>query len=207
MKKIFLLLILSLILFPLSSADTTGSKSETVRLSLTVRNVVYVGVTDSAISSSIVPDSNLGVVRFSFNPYDKVWRTDNAYLYVISFVKNKVKVTLTPSHLANEATPTNTLPYTATVSSMTSNSDCKSFEFKSTGRAFTSSSPDFVVNYYYGSSYGTLVTESGPGGTATTYTEPRVMSWEFQMEIDAASVTPLASQYKATYTMTISAVT
>lgn len=205
MKKIFLLLILSLILFPLSSADTTGSKSETVRLSLTVRNVVYVGVTDSAISSSIVPDSNLGVVRFSFNPYDKVWRTDNAYLYVISFVKNKVKVTLTPSHLANEATLTNTLPYTATVSSMTSNSDCKSFVFKSTGSAFTSSSSDFVVQT--SGSYGTLVTESGPGGTATTYTEPRVMSWEFQMEIDAASVTPLASQYKATYTMTISAVT
>lgn len=206
MKKIFLLLILSLLLLPVSAADTTGSKSETVRLSLTVRNVVYVGVTDSAISSSIVPDSNLGVVRFSFNPYDKVWRTDNAYLYVISFVKNKVKVTLTPSHLVNTTTTTNTLPYTATVSSMTSNSDCKSFEFKSTGSAFTSSSSAFVVNTY-GSSYGTLVTESGPGGSATTYTEPRVMSWEFQMEIDAAGVTPLASQYKATYTMTISAVT
>ncbi len=206
MKRIFLLLIFLLLLFPLASADTTGSKSETVRLSLTVRNVVYVGVTDSAISSSIVPDSNLGVVRFSFNPYDKVWRTSNAYLYVISFVKDKVQVTLTPSHLANTATSTNTIPYTATVSSMTSNSDCNSFEFKSTGSAYTSSSSAFVVGT--SRSYGTLVKESGPDGDSTkNYTEPRVMSWEFQMEIDAAGVTPLASEYKAVYTMTISAVT
>lgn len=214
MKKTFFLLLLLIMLLPLA-ADDNGSKSETLRLSLTVRNVVYVGVTDSKVSSSIVPTNNLGIIRFTFDPYNKIWRTNSAYLYVISFISDKVTVTLTPGHLKNGADNDNTIPYTAKATKMTSNSDCETLSFSSDGSKFeglkTGTYTDTdengkEVTYTY--NYGTLVSESGVkdgDGNETKYTNPRVMSWEFLMEIDASSVTPVASQYKATFTMTITA--
>lgn len=220
MKKTFFLLLLLIMLLPLA-ADDNGSKSETLRLSLTVRNVVYVGVTDSKVSSSIVPTNNLGIIRFTFDPYNKIWRTNSAYLYVISFISDKVTVTLTPGHLKYD--DDNTIPYTAKATKMTSNSDCETLSFSSDGSNFkglkTGTYTDTdengkEVTYTY--NYGTLVSESGVTRTVTdengkvtttkyNYTNPRVMSWEFLMEIDASSVTPVASQYKATFTMTITA--
>ena len=224
MKKTFFLLLLLIMLLPLA-ADDNGSKSETLRLSLTVRNVVYVGVTDSKVSSSIVPTNNLGIIRFTFDPYNKIWRTNSAYLYVISFISDKVTVTLTPGHLKNGADNDNTIPYTAKATKMTSNSDCKTLSISSKGSSFTGLDPvtdkdgnivtdnDGNIKTY---DYGTLVSESGVTRTVTdengkvttttyNYTNPRVMSWEFLMEIDASSVTPVASQYTATFTMTITA--
>ncbi len=197
MKKfIQILIFVLLIISPVFAGNDTTvdtSTEETVRLSLTVRNVVYVGVTNSAISSSIVPTTNLKDIKFKFNQYTKKWRLESAYIYVISFISSKVKVTLTPATLTNSES--HSLDYSATVSSMNESSDCKTFSFTS------SDTKAQTLVEENGSSDKTVYDE-----TNGEYLKPRVMCWEFDMEIDASKVQPQAKIYTAAFTLTISTV-
>ena len=119
MKKIviyFLLLIIAL--FPLMSEESSGSSTstsiridstQTVRLSVTTSNTVFLGVAKNEVNSSILP-AVITSTTFSYNPRTMNWETPSVYFFVISFVQHKLKVTLTaPINLSNG---TNTLDWT-----------------------------------------------------------------------------------------------
>lgn len=119
MKKIviyFLLLIIAL--FPLMSEESSGSSTstsirvdstQTVRLSVTTSNTVFLGVAKNEVNSSILP-AVITSTTFSYNPRTMNWETPSVYFFVISFVKDRLKVTLTaPANLKNGS---NTLDWT-----------------------------------------------------------------------------------------------
>ncbi len=222
MRKVILLLILLLLIFiPLYAADgdTSGSTgtsgtSETtetadtskfvpvknsVRIAVTVRNRVYVGVTRSAVSSSIVPSASERIgtsdkpITFSFDPYTKTWNTEDAYIYAISFVTKKVKITLTPAKL--ESSSGDVLPYTLDL--VTASTNCSGVS----GRSVTSSSTSKT-----GLAPITIADESS--ADSDYLKKPRVMTWQLKMEIDAeANASKTTSEYKATFIMKLSTTT
>lgn len=84
-------------------AQTKSSFSDTLRLSLTVVNKVYVGVSSNSVNSSIVPKSNIKELGFSYDPTRGEWRTDSVYIYAISFVSSPIKLSLVlPSGLEGD---------------------------------------------------------------------------------------------------------
>ncbi|MGN0841298.1 MAG: hypothetical protein ACI4NB_10770 [Candidatus Ornithospirochaeta sp.] len=119
MKKISVsLLFFMLVLLPLMSEESLGSSTntsirvdstQTVRLSVTTSNTVFLGVAENEVNSSILPKT-IDSVTFSYNPRTMNWETPSVYFFVISFVKDRLKVTLTaPANLKNGS---NTLDWT-----------------------------------------------------------------------------------------------
>ena len=220
MRKVLLLLILLLLIFiPLYAADgdtsgtTTGTSESTetadtskfipvensVRIAVTVRNRVYVGVTKNAISSSIIPSASERIgteknpITFSFDPYTKTWNTENAYIYAISFVTQKVKITLTPAQLKSSSE--DVLPYTLNLVTTSSYCSGKSnLEVTSSSTSSTQLAP---------------ITIADETDADDDYRKkPRVMTWQLKMEIDAdANASKTTSEYTATFIMTLSATT
>lgn len=223
MRKVLLLLLLLLLIFiPLYAADgdtsgTTGTSGGTsgttetadtskfvpvensVRIAVTVRNRVYVGVTKNAVSSSIIPSEKERIgteknpITFSFDPYTKTWNTENAYIYAISFVTQKVKITLTPAQLKSSSG--DVLPYTLDL--VTASTNCSG----TSGLNVTSSSTS--------SSELAPITIADESSASDEYRKkPRVMTWQLKMEIDAgANASKTTSEYTATFIMTLSATT
>ena len=115
MKKflsIIILLIISVsVLFAADDTTPTGMK-ESVRLSVTTTNTVYLGVSSQKVVSSIFPSSSIiNEEKFYYDPKAMLWYSPSLFFFVISFVKDKLKVTLkTPSGLENETN--NTLNWT-----------------------------------------------------------------------------------------------
>ena len=198
MKKIIVFVLLVLILFPVFS-NTNG---ETLRLSATVKNVVYIGVTTKALTSSIVPDTTIDNIGFEFNPNTAKWETHEAYIYVISFVKNALNVTLSASGSGlkrNDVKATTgpaTLLYTGSVMAVNkaANSAMKDIE------SLTSST-----------SGATLYAES----SSVTFDKARVCSWKLSIVVDPNSLTtdstsvkyiPSGNEYVETFTLNISTV-
>ena len=220
MRKVLLLLILLLLIFiPLYAADgdtsgtTTGTSESTktadtskfipvensVRIAVTVRNRVYVGVTKNAVSSSIIPSASERIgtekkpITFSFDPYTKTWNTENAYIYAISFVTQKVKITLTPAQLKSSSG--DVLPYTLDL--VTASTNCSGTSGLNVTSSSTSSSELAPI---------TIADESS--ASAEYRKKPRVMTWQLKMQIDAdANASKTTSEYTATFIMTLSATT
>ena len=118
MKKILVFLILTMFSVFSMMADEASvytstsirvDSMQTVRLSVTTSNTVFLGVAANEVNSSILPDT-IDSVTFGYNPQKMNWETPSVYFFVISFVKDRLEVTLqTPSSLVNE---TNTLNWT-----------------------------------------------------------------------------------------------
>lgn len=202
MKKIIVIVLLILILTPVFS-NTNG---ETLRLSATVKNVVYIGVTTKALTSSIVPDITINNIGFSFNPNTAKWETHEAYIYVISFVTNALKVTLSASgdglkRDKGDSGP-DSLYYTGTVTAVNTDNNTA---MKSITELTTSTNG------------GELYVESG------TFDKARVCSWKLSIVVDPNNLTgtsstsstsstttynyiPSGNQYVETFTLSISTV-
>ena len=118
MKKILVFLILTMFSVFSMMADEASvytstsirvDSMQTVRLSVTTSNTFFLGVAANEVNSSILPDT-IDAVTFGYNPQKMNWETPSVYFFVISFVKDRLEVTLqTPSSLVNE---TNTLNWT-----------------------------------------------------------------------------------------------
>ena len=119
MKKILVFLILTMFSVFSMMADEASvytstsirvDSMQTVRLSVTTSNTVFLGVAANEVNSSILPDT-IDSVTFGYNSQKMNWETPSVYFFVISFVKNRLEVTLqTPSSLVNETN--NTLNWT-----------------------------------------------------------------------------------------------
>ena len=93
-----------------TSTSIRVDSMQTVRLSVTTSNTVFLGVAANEVNSSILPDT-IDSVTFGYNPQKMNWETPSVYFFVISFVKDRLEVTLqTPSSLVNETN--NTLNWT-----------------------------------------------------------------------------------------------
>ena len=99
MKRMVLLigiLSLSISLF----AAQPKNVEQSLRLSVTTTNTVYFGVSEKEQTSSIFPkdsvipyETGLG---FKYNAKTMNWETDSVYFFLLSFVQNRIKMTITP---------------------------------------------------------------------------------------------------------------
>lgn len=195
MKKTAVFILILLMLVSALHADT----GETLRLSATVKNVVYIGVTRKAITSSIVPET-INNIAFSFNPNTGKWESNEAYIYVISFVPYALTVTLSSNstglgRITGSSEP-EILYYSGSVTAMNNSSD-----------SMTTSSITFTEKTK--TSDAILYKESLTGGV-TGFTDPRVRSWKFSVVIDPSKYTdpyiPSGNEYQETFTLSISTV-
>ncbi len=196
MKKTAVFILILLLLVSALHADT----GETLRLSATVKNVVYIGVTRKAITSSIVPET-INNIAFSFNPNTGKWESNEAYIYVISFVPYALEVKLSSNSTGLGRTKgtegPSTLNYSGSVTAMNNSS-----------ATMTTSS---ITSFTEGNKTTdeTLYKESLTGGV-TGFTDPRVRSWKFSVVIDPSKYTnpyiPSGNEYQETFTLSISTV-
>lgn len=186
-KTLVFILIFFCLVFGLS-ADANG---ETLRLSATVENVVYIGITRKAITSSIVPET-INNIAFSFNPNTGKWESNEAYIYIISFVKYPLKVTLSSEVTGLKRTKGNSGPeylqYTGVATAMNE----KETHMQTEDITFEG---ETVVNK-------TLYTEDG------TFEYPRVRSWKFSVVIDPSTYKgtnfiPSGNEYQKKFTLNI----
>lgn len=191
MKRILVSALLLLLLVTAIAAENV--KGETLRLSATVTNCVYVGVTKKALTSSIVPTGTIDNIGFEFNAKTGKWETHEAYIYVISFVANPLKVeinsTATTLSRTNGDDGSTTLEYTGTVTPVNSSV---------TGQTVSSATLPCT-------SKTVIYEESG------TFKVPRVRSWKFSVVVDPSSYTgknyiPGGNEYEGEFTLTISTV-
>ncbi len=195
MKKTAVFILILLLLVSALHADT----GETLRLSATVKNVVYIGVTRKAITSSIVPET-INNIAFSFNPNTGKWESNEAYIYVISFVPYALEVKLSSNstgleRITGDSEPS-TLNYSGSVTAMNNSS-----------ATMTTSSITFSEGTK--TTDETLYKESLTEGV-TGFTDPRVRSWKFSVVIDPSKYTnpyiPSGNEYQETFTLSISTV-
>lgn len=187
MKKTAVFILILLLLVSALHADT----GETLRLSATVKNVVYIGVTSKAITSSIVPDT-INNIAFSFNPNTGKWESNEAYIYVISFVPYALKVTLSSNsnglqRKTEYSSGPKILYYSGSVTPMNNSSDSMPITFTEESKTENKE----------------LYKETG------TFTDPRVRSWKFSVVINPSKYTntnyiPSGNEYQETFTLSIS---
>lgn len=99
MKRI-LLLIVSFYISTLLFAAQPKNVEQSLRLSVTTTNTVYFGVSKKEQTSSIFPkdsvipyETGLG---FKYNPKTMNWETESVYFFLLSFVQNRIKMTIAP---------------------------------------------------------------------------------------------------------------
>ena len=99
MRKMIISLILIFVL-SCSFAEQPRNVEQSIRLSVTTTNTVYFGVSTKEQTSSIFPtgtvipyEKGLG---FKYNAKTMNWQTDSVYFFLISFVQQKIKMTITP---------------------------------------------------------------------------------------------------------------
>jgi len=196
MKKAFVFTVILLFLVSALPADANG---ETLRLSATVKNVVYIGVTRKAITSSIVP-ATIDNIAFFFDPNTGKWESNEAYIYIISFVPYALNVTLSSSS-SGLARKTGTsgpelLQYTGSVTAMNNYTDT----MQTSSITFTKGSKTTDKLLYK------EVLSTG----VTGFQDPRVRSWKFSVVIDPEDYTnpyiPSGNEYQETFTVSISTV-
>ena len=182
MKKIIVCILLVLTLLPVFSKEEKKT-GEAMRLSLTISNVVYVGVAESAVQSTIVPTKNISNVYFYFNPSNGKWETYDCYIYIISFVSNAVSLSIECTDLAlTSGKGPDTLKYNATI--------------QATGES--------SINVDSSTESQTLYKET------ETSSEPRYKSWQFNVIVDPKQggntyidTIEAKSIYKATFKLTL----
>ena len=152
--------------------------TQTVRLSVTTYNTVYLGVAENEVNSSIIPKS-ISETSFIYNPRTMNWETDSFYFYVISFVAVPLTVTLTPCGPLTNGSTSSVVEWKNTASS-----------FPYTMTSSTSKDEGLM-----------LINEE-----STVYTNPRVYSWEVKLVVDGSS--PVEAQgYTGVFTLTVEAKT
>ena len=169
MKKTIIILLLILFIITPVVADTGSSiredSSQGVRLSVTTYNTVYLGVAENEVNSSIVPPS-ISEMTFSYNPRTMNWETDSFFFYVISFVTSPLVITLTPSEALKNGE--STIDWRNTTSTPTFSS-------------LSSSSLTYTTDGSGVSTVDDLMLKEEP---ESSYTYPRVYSWEMKLVVD-----------------------
>ena len=99
MKRMVLLigiLSLSISLF----AAQPKNVEQSLRLSVTTTNTVYFGVSEKEQTSSIFPKDSVipyeTGIGFKYNPLTMNWETNSVYFFLLSFVQDRIKMTITP---------------------------------------------------------------------------------------------------------------
>lgn len=200
MKKLVIILLISVFMFSLFAGVTQETITykqtnirEDLKLSVTIANVVYFGVTDKAINSSIVPSTNFSEVELKFDANTHTYKLDTMYFYVLSFITKPIKVTLDVTKLVLNGSETS-LDYTAKLTNtIAKNADNK---LETQDIKTTEFGKDKSKSY-------TLIEES-----ATSYDQARVWGWSFEFALDSNAQSfelSSGSSYEATFTMTVSA--
>ena len=163
MKKFLLLLITAFTVLNIYPSEVASSirkdATQTVRLSVTTYNTVYLGVAENEVNSSIIPKS-ISETSFIYNPRTLNWETDSFYFYVISFVAVPLTVTLTPCGPLTNGSTSSVVEWKNTASS-----------FPYTMTSSTSKDEGLM-----------LINEE-----STVYTNPRVYAWEVKLVVDGSS--------------------
>ena len=99
MRRLFLLIVLSLVFLVFAAQPKNVEQS--LRLSVTTTNTVYFGVSSKEQTSSIFPKDDSVIpyetgLGFKYNPKTMNWETDSVYFFLLSFVQNRIKMTITP---------------------------------------------------------------------------------------------------------------
>lgn len=182
MKKFLLLLITAFTVLNVFPSEVASSirkdATQTVRLSVTTYNTVYLGVAENEVNSSIIPKS-ISETSFIYNPRTMNWETDSFYFYVISFVAVPLEVTLTPCGPLKNNSTSSVVKWKNTASS-----------FPYTMTSSTSKDEGLM-----------LINEE-----STVYTNPRVYSWEVKLVVDGSSPVE-AQRYTGVFTLTVEAKT
>ena len=182
MKKFLLLLITAFTVLNIYPSEVASSirkdATQTVRLSVTTYNTVYLGVAENEVNSSIIPKS-ISETSFIYNPRTLNWETDSFYFYVISFVAVPLTVTLTPCGPLTNGSTSSVVEWKNTASS-----------FPYTMTSSTSKDEGLM-----------LINEE-----STVYTNPRVYSWEVKLVVDGSSPVE-AQRYTGVFTLTVEAKT
>ena len=99
MRRMLLSIILLALAISLYAAQPRNVE-QSLRLSVTTTNTVYFGVSKKEQTSSIFPkdsvipyETGLG---FKYNAKTMNWETDSVYFFLLSFVQNRIKMTITP---------------------------------------------------------------------------------------------------------------
>ena len=181
MKKILLIFILLMtsISFLFSSEDTTPTgMQESVRLSVTTTNTVYLGVSSQKVVSSVFPSSSIiSEEKFYYDPKALLWYSPSLFFFVISFVDLPLTISITvPSKLA---------PITDGVTD--------SLLWKPSGDITI---PTNTNGFATGLTDKVLKTES-----STETGLPRIYCWEVKMAIPGETV--IEGQYKGTFALKV----
>lgn len=163
MKKVLLVLIMAFTMQSVFSIEVDSSirtdSTQTVRLSVTTYNTVYLGAAENEVNSSIIPKS-ISETSFIYNPRTMNWETNSFHFYVISFVTVPLKVTLTPC---------GPLSYDESSDKIEWKNTASSFPYSLTS---STSKEEGLM----------LINEE-----STVYTNPRVYSWEVKLVVDGSS--------------------
>ena len=171
MRRLFLLIVLSLVFLVFAAQPKNVEQS--LRRSVTTTNTVYFGVSKKEQTSSIFPkdsvipyETGLG---FKYNAKTMNWETDSVYFFLLSFVQDRIKMTITPPG-----------PLTSSNDSLTSSNGTASGAWRNessdiTGLSSKSTNPI------------TIVDESSWALDDDRLGVPRVYSLEMKLVIDGSS--------------------
>ena len=180
MKKILsLLLIFSVSIFSLLAVDdsTPEGMKDSVRLSVTTTNTVYLGVSSQRVVSSIFPSNSIiNEEKFYYDPKAMLWYSPSLFFFVISFVNVPLNISISiPGELKGTEKNTGSLQWIPS-GDLSIGTDTK--------------------GYVNGDQIIGLITES----SAVTGT-PRVYCWEVKMAIPGETV--IKGAYKNTFTLEV----
>lgn len=159
MKKILIFIAILILSCTVVFADVVEASRESLRLSVTTVNTLYLGVSYNNVVSTIVPDNSniFAEEKFYYDARKMSWYTPSMYFFVISFVQDPVRIRLTtPGILAKQGGGTG-------------------LEWSASGD-ITGITPDSAQTI-------TLKTE-----TRAECDEPRVYCWELKMEVPGEAV-------------------
>ena len=184
MKKILLIFILFLtsISFLFSSDDTTlTGMTESVRLSVTTSNTVYLGVSSQKVVSSIFPSSSIiNEEKFYYDPKAMLWYSPSLFFFVISFVNIPLEISITvPGNLGSVTTGVT-----------------GSLAWKPSGDIAI---PTDTKGFSTGVTNKILKTES-----SSEVGKPRIYCWEVKMSIPGETV--IEGQYSGKFTLKVTSI-
>ena len=171
MKRMILIIGLLSITISLFAAQPKNVE-QSLRLSVTTTNTVYFGVSKKEQTSSIFPkdsvipyETGLG---FKYNAKTMNWETDSVYFFLLSFVQDRIKMTITPPG-----------PLTSSNDPLTSSNGTDSV-------AWRNESSD-ISDLSSSSGSKTIVDESSWSTDDERLGFPRVYSIEMKLVIDGSS--------------------
>ena len=181
MKRMILIIGLLSITISLFAAQPKNVE-QSLRLSVTTTNTVYFGVSKKEQTSSIFPkdsvipyETGLG---FKYNAKTMNWETDSVYFFLLSFVQDRIKMTITPPGPLTSSNGTDSV-------------------------AWRNESSD-ISNLSSSSTAITIVDESSWNTTDERLGFPRVYSREMKLVIDGSS-TLKANSYSGYFIVKVEA--